>query len=59
MNISHIRKDGSRVETMKGVKAPVKANRILSKKTFGEVLKREERKLDEEVDTCCGASADS
>lgn len=57
MNISHIRKDGTRVQTMKGVKAPVTANRILSKETFGEVLKKEERKL-EKVDTCCGAFAD-
>ena len=31
----------------------------LTSETFSEVLKREERKLDEEVDTCCGASTDS
>lgn len=56
MNISHLRKDGSRVQSMKGVKAPMTANKILSKETFGEVLKREERKI-EKTNANCGAVA--
>ena len=46
MNISHIRADGSRPQSMKGVKAPLTANRIRSEVTFGEVLQKEMRKIE-------------
>ena len=45
--IIHERKDGTIVESMKGVKAPPLANKIVSEVTFGEVLRKEINKVEE------------
>lgn len=45
--IIHERKDGTIVESMKGVKAPPLANKIVSEVTFGEILRKEIHKVEE------------